>query len=149
MALQDPVAAYNARSNVEAQLVCGILKDAGVEAFVIEDVSQIGTWMFGLLPEIHKPQVWVDRSNLDRAKPVLEDYENRSRERQKALGKAVAPTEAVLEAECEECGRRSAFPAAVEGTVQDCPHCGAYMDVGEPPEWWSEEKPTDGSEAEQ
>lgn len=132
MALQEPVAVYNAASNIEAQLVRNILNDAGVEAFVTEDVSQVGVWMFGLLPEIHKPQVWVDRSSLDRAKPVLEDYERRSLERQEADRKKAGPTDAVMEAECEECGRRSAFPSAQKGTVQDCPHCGAYMDVEEP-----------------
>lgn len=42
---------------------------------------------------------------------------------------------------CEECGKASSFPAAQRGTVQDCPHCGASVDVeadvfsGE----WSEE----------
>src|SRR5438132_670434 len=81
MALSDPIAAYNAANNVEAHLLCNLLVEAGVEAFVTEDVSQVGTWIGGLIPEIHKPQVWVDRVDLERAKPVLDDYERRSAER--------------------------------------------------------------------
>jgi hypothetical protein len=150
MALQRPVAVYNAANNVQALLVCNILNGAGVEAYVTEDMSPAGLWMFGVLPEIHKPQVWVDRSNLDRAKPVLEDYERHSLEQQEAGMKKAVPMEARLEAVCEECGRRSVFSAAQKGTVQDCPHCGAYMDVGKPldsDEWWTEEKPSDDNKA--
>jgi len=57
MPLQNPVAVYNAANNIEAQLICNFLNDAGIEAYLTSDVSQAGTWMFGLLPEIHKPQV--------------------------------------------------------------------------------------------
>ena len=31
--------------------------------------------MFGLLPEIHKPQVWVDRASVAAAEEVLAKYE--------------------------------------------------------------------------
>ena len=65
MALHDPVAVYNAANNVEAHLVRNALLTSGVEAHVTEDVSQVGTWAFGLLPEIHKPQVWVERQDIE------------------------------------------------------------------------------------
>src|SRR6187200_2178746 len=80
MALRDPVAVYNAASNVEAHLVQNALVSGGVEAHVTEDVSQVGTWAFGLIPELHKPQVWVERADIARAKPILEGYERRSAE---------------------------------------------------------------------
>ncbi|HEV3025768.1 MAG TPA: hypothetical protein VGX76_25015, partial [Pirellulales bacterium] len=63
MALQDPVAVYYAATNAEAQVVRSLLVDAGIEAFAVDDVSVGGTWTLGLIPEIHKPQVWVDRRN--------------------------------------------------------------------------------------
>jgi hypothetical protein len=34
-----------------------------------------------------------------------------------------------LESICEECGKSSLFLVSHKGTVQDCPHCGSYMDV--------------------
>lgn len=38
---------------------------------------------------------------------------------------------------CEECGASSDWPAAEMGTTQDCPHCGAYMDVPDPDDDWA------------
>jgi hypothetical protein len=118
MALQDPVAVYDAANDVDAQLICNLLNEAGVEAYVTEDDAQVG--------QVMKPQVWVDRSAIDRAKPLLQEYERR----QQREGTAQAD-DAVLESVCEECGQRGVFPADQEGTVQTCPHCGGYMDVGE------------------
>jgi hypothetical protein len=148
MPLQEPVAVYTAANNVEAHVVCNILNDEGIEAHVTDDVSQAGVWMFGLLPGIHRPQVWIDRSNVDRAKPILEDYEDRLLERQEADRQNVVAGEATVKADCEECGRSSVFPAAQRGTVQDCPHCGAYVDVGDSPESeeWRSGPDTDGGD---
>jgi len=126
MALRDPFAAYNAANNLEAHLVCNLLNDAGIESFVIEDLSQVGVWLGGLIPEIHKPQVWIERADIEKVKPLLEEYERRGAERQREQANA-PPIEVV----CEECGKRSSFPATQEGSLQDCPHCGASVDVGE------------------
>ena len=68
MALQHPLVVYNAADHVEAHLLCNALVDAGIDAYVIDDVSQVGTSAFGLLPEIHKPQIWVERGDVERAK---------------------------------------------------------------------------------
>jgi len=51
MTFTDPLAAYNAASNLEAHLVCQLLNDAGVPAMVVEDVSQVGVWLGGLVYE--------------------------------------------------------------------------------------------------
>jgi hypothetical protein len=139
MALRDPVAIYNAANNLEAVFVRDALIAGGVEAFVIEDVSQIGTWVGGLVPEIHKPQVWVERADMGRAKPILDDFEERAAQRRggSAEGDAAGPP---IEAVCEECGGRASFPVVQRGSVQHCPHCGAYLDVGdaELPEGWAD-----------
>lgn len=137
MPLSDPVAVYNAANNWEAHVICNLLNDAGIEASVTEDVSPVGVFVFGLISEIHKPQVWAERSEIGRVKPILDQYEQRQREQQSVDAEKAAPGEATVEAACEECGRRSRFPAAQNGSVQDCPHCGAFMDVGEMPEFES------------
>jgi hypothetical protein len=129
MALRDPIAIYNAANNLEAHFVRDTLVSAGIDAFVIEDVSQIGTWMFGLLPEIHKPQVWIERADIGRAKPVLEEYERQLAKRRDADFQP-APGSAIL-AVCEECGQQTSFPVRHRGSVQRCGHCGAYVDVGD------------------
>lgn len=130
MELRDPVAAYTAVSNHEAQLICELLRSAGIPAAAMEDVSGVGLWLGGTLAGIHKPQVWVERSDLRWAEPVLTDYEHRAAERRAAergereAGQPVAVV-------CEECGKSSEFPAIQRGTVQSCPHCRAYVDVGD------------------
>jgi hypothetical protein len=130
MALRDPVAVYNAANNLEAIFVRDALIAAGVAAFFIEDVSQVGTWVGGLISEIHKPQVWVDRADIERAKPVLDEFERRANELRDAgaEGGARGPT---IEVVCEECSCRASFPATQRGSVQQCPDCGAYIDVDE------------------
>lgn len=128
MPLQDPVAVYNAGTNVEAILVRDVLTDAGIEAFVVEDLSQVGAWVGGLVPEIHKPQVYVDRADMERARPVLTKYDERASQLRKGdRADDASPIEMV----CEECDGDMTFPASQRGSVQECPHCGAYVDVGE------------------
>ncbi|HEX3602330.1 MAG TPA: hypothetical protein VHU84_19405 [Lacipirellulaceae bacterium] len=141
MAISNPVAVYNAENNAEAQMLCNFLEANGVEAYVTRDESVVGLWTFGTLPEIHKPQVWVDRASIDPTAPLLAEYE-RERARRRA---SQSPSEskgepiAVL---CEDCGKTSSFAASQRGTVQDCSHCGSFVDVEEgddEAEWWNEE----------
>jgi endogenous inhibitor of DNA gyrase (YacG/DUF329 family) len=136
MAIRDPFVAYNASSNLEAQMVCGLLLDAGIEAQVIEDHSLAGLWVGGTMAEIHKPQVWIERADVERARPVLTEYEERAAERRVAA----RDTSKVIDVLCEECGKTSQFPASQQGSVQSCPHCGAYVDVGDDIEFegWDE-----------
>jgi hypothetical protein len=130
--LRDPVAVYNAASNVEVQLVKLFLNEAGLDAFASEDLSTAGLWMFGMLPEIHKPQVWVSAQDKQRAETLLQDYERHVAERRELDRSRPAPSPSpAIEVLCEECNERSNFPADQYGTVQDCPRCGAYVDVGE------------------
>ena len=139
MDLKHPVAIYNAANNVEAQLICNFLIDAGIEAFAMADVSQVGVWMLGLLPEIHKPQVWVDRDSVSRALPLVQEYERRQSERRHSSSQGDANGK--IEAICEECGRSSEFLRSQHGTVQDCPLCGKMMDVEDSQtaeSWWDE-----------
>lgn len=126
MTFDDPFAAYNAASNLEAHVVCDALNAAGVRAMVVEDVSNVGMSWAGWMSEIHKPQVWIDRSDVDRAKPVLDAFEEKQRRRREETADGEP-----VEATCEECGKTSTFPASQKGSVQDCPHCRAYMDVGD------------------
>ena len=141
MPLRDPVAVYNAANNVEAHLVKTALLASGIEAYVTEDISQVGVWMGGLIAEIHKPQVWVDRVDIERTGPVLDEYERRAAELRDPAAEKVR-TGPPIEVVCEECGGRSSFPAAQWGSVQQCPQCGGFVDVGD------EDTASDWSEAE-
>src|SRR5262249_24090598 len=111
--------------------VCGLLIDAGIDASVTEDVSMVGGWVGGLIPEIHKPQVWIERADISRAAPVIAEYERRSHERRASEAVNSESAAGTIDVTCDECGKPSSFPLAQKGSVQNCPHCHAYVDVGD------------------
>jgi hypothetical protein len=148
MALTDPVAVYVAENDVEAHLLRDLLAAAGVEAVDGENASQAEKWVGGMIADTQTCQVWVGRADAERARPVLEAYERRAAER-RAAARAAEASGPPVEAVCEECGKPAAFPAAQRGSVQECPHCGAFVDVGEEelPEGWADEPGEEESEA--
>ncbi len=103
--------------------------------------------MFGILPEIHKPQVWVSARDVDRAQRVLQDYERRVAERNQAIRQNESNAGPAIEVLCDECKAKLFFSSAQRGTVQDCPRCGAYVDVGQidegDPFWLEDDEPED------
>src|SRR4051794_17394034 len=105
-------------------MICRLLQESGVEAFAGEDVSTAGLWLGGTVPGIFGAGVFVSRADAERALDVIRAQERLVAERSTAEG-------AEVEATCEECGKKASFPAAQRGTVQDCPHCGAMIDVEE------------------
>jgi hypothetical protein len=130
MALRDPVVVYYAASNQEAHLAREALMAAEVEAFVIESSPLGGA-----------AKVWVERAELELAKPVLADFERRAAELREpsAGGEALRPSINVV---CEECGGETLFASTQGGSVQNCPHCGAHLDV------YGEVHPASGDEGE-
>ncbi|MFL5329497.1 MAG: DUF2007 domain-containing protein [Gemmataceae bacterium] len=130
MPLDDAVAVHNSASNPEAYIVRNMLADAGIEAYVTEDISHVAMGWLGQLPELYKAQVWIERKDVERAAPILAEYEQRMVVRHRAETAQTVSNED-LEATCEECGKASTFAAALAGTIQTCPHCKAFMDVGD------------------
>jgi hypothetical protein len=122
MPIQDPVAVHDAASDDDAVLIRNALIAAGIEAYVSESEPQA---------ESHQPQVWVDRSDLARAAQVVYDYESQAWER-RANQQATENLEPI-DVVCD-CGQTTRFSALQRGTVEECPACGAFLDVGEPDE---------------
>jgi hypothetical protein len=123
MSLVDPVKVYAGTSNIEAQMIFRLLQSAGVEAFAGDDVSPAGIWMGGTIPGVFDAGVYVSRCDAEEAVALIRQHERLEDERSSGQGAAV-------EATCDECGKTASFPAAQRGTVQNCPYCGAYLDVG-------------------
>jgi len=78
MTITDPVPFYRAASNIQAHLLCGHLEQNGIDAHVLEDNPINGGWMFGLLPQVHKPEVCVDRRNQEQARSLGRRFRRRS-----------------------------------------------------------------------
>lgn len=132
MTLQNPQVVYTAASNTEAYLLRLALEQAGVDAFVMEDTSGTGFWALGLISQIHRPKVCVEATAVEAARQIILDFEawNQERLQQSAEG---SDTREAVDVTCKDCGHSSSFPAHLMGTVQNCPHCKAYVDC-EPPE---------------
>jgi hypothetical protein len=125
--VHDPVAVFTAETSVEAHFLRNLLADAGIEAHASGDLPGVSEG--GLTADASAPQVWVDREDAPLALRVIDDYEQRCAERRGETDDAADG--AFAEAVCDACGERSFFPAALHGTVQNCPHCNAYVDVGD------------------
>lgn len=124
--MNHPVVVYVARDNLEVHFVCDLLIDQGIEAAAVDDESRAGIWELGLLPNIHKPQVWVDQADFERARLLVTEYD-----RQRAAQQQTGDDQAPVDAECEECGVTSSYPASRWGFTEVCPKCGAFVDVGD------------------
>ncbi len=132
MNFEKPVVVYTAKTNVEAHLIVKMLENNGVPAYAVEDQSGASLFSFGILHQFHKPKIWVDEVMFDQAAKRLQDFEEKNRTRN-ALQKGSEDINAV----CEECGKTTAFAYSLDGTTQECLHCGSYLDVGELP--WEED----------
>ena len=124
-ALTEPVLAYTANGNLEAHSVVTWLESHGMRSYAVEDNSGLSLFAFGTISQFHKPQVFVNKTDLQRAGELLRQFESQRNQRRADLNDAPPIT-----AECEECGASSEFPASQDGTTQNCPKCHAFMDVG-------------------
>jgi len=128
MPLNKPVSVWVTDTNAEAQMLRNVLAEAGIEAYVTEDLSLTG--MAGASSSNDLPQVWVDSTVAEQAVALLTEIDRRLRERS-SDGIGVSTDQSPPEGTCERCGKASTFAPEYRGTVQECPHCGAFMDVGD------------------
>jgi len=124
--LVEPVLAYTANGNLEAHSIVNWLQSHGLCSHAVEDNAGVSLFAFGKLSQFHKPQVFVNRADLQRAGELLRQFEAQRDERRTGLVDAPPIT-----SECEECGTSSEFPASQDGTTQTCPKCHAFIDVGQ------------------
>ena len=125
MNFKKPIVAYTANGNLEVHSVVTWLESNGVPAYAVEDLSGLSLFQFGTISQFHKPQVFIEEYDSERAIGLLLQFEKQRDLRRKELEDAPPIT-----AECEECGSSSEFPASQDGTTQNCPKCYAFMDVG-------------------
>lgn len=141
MAFKEPFLAFTAASNMEARAVANLLIEAGVPAEFEEDEPQAGLG-FGSTSDAHAPKVWIETTDDEKAQPIVAEYERHLALRRK-------PADGPITVVCEDCGKSSVFPPDQNGTTQNCPHCDAYVDVGDAMELegWDEAEEDDGEEA--
>jgi hypothetical protein len=123
--MADPVLAYTANDNLELHSIVTWLHSGGVRAYAVEDNSGASIYFFGTISQFHKPQVFVDKADLEEAGELLRQFEANRDARRKELDGGPSIT-----SQCEECGTISDFPLSQDGTTQNCPKCNEYMDIG-------------------
>ena len=126
MDFKQPVAVYTAATNLDAHLIVVMLDSKGIAAYAVEDNSGVSLWAFGTISQFHRPKIMVEKSDLEKAAELIEIFEKENQQRREQ-----AQATGEIEAVCEECGKPSSFPTSLDGTTQECPHCHAYLDVGE------------------
>jgi hypothetical protein len=128
---RDPRCVYVANSVGEADIIANWLAGNGVPTQVM-DRSTLGG-LDGLTPwsplgiAAKGIEVWIlDPRDAARTLLLLEQHQA-DRDAQAEANRNAGP----VSAECEGCGEITVFPAKQRGTVQDCPYCGSYIDVGD------------------
>lgn len=129
MHFSKPVVVYTSENNVEAHMIVEMLVANGIEALADEDQSGVSMWAMGTIGQFHRPQVWIDTPDSAKAIALVKQFEAKRNERMYPTAGADA-IDGTVDGICDECETTTAFSAAVDGTIQDCPKCGAYVDVG-------------------
>jgi len=129
-----------------AEVVAGWLNDHKIAAEVMDTATLGGfdgkTSITPWVASTRGIEVWVPDDDADRARELLaaktEEFQLKANQRTNRTG--------TVEAVCEECGRSASFPASAAGTVEDCPGCGAYLDVPDPDEQPDDVEPADDTD---
>lgn len=130
MIYRDPKCVFVADNPGLAEVIVLFLGDNNIAAQVMNPATLGGlvglTWLSQTGVSANGIEVWVDQAaDAERARELIAQREEVLKEKA-AKKKARTGT---VKAECDECGKVSEFPSAEAGTVQDCLHCGEYMDV--------------------
>jgi hypothetical protein len=128
MDFEKPVIVYTAETNVEAHLIVDMLLAHGVPAHAVEDQSGVSLWALGTITQFHQPNIWVDETNRGEAARLIQVFEEKKRSRDDVVKKS-----GTIQVFCDDCGKTLSFPGSLDGTIQECPHCHAYVDVGDLP----------------
>ena len=131
MSYRDPRCVMVADSLGEADVVATFLDGQGIRAEVMDRNTRGGFEGLSLLSpqgvSSRGIEVWVlDPAQVPQAIELLAEQEMQRTTRNAVREVGGDPVEVV----CEECGTATTFPPEQIGTVQDCPSCAAYLDVG-------------------
>jgi hypothetical protein len=145
---RDPRCVFVSHNMSEAVVTAAWLNERGVPAEVMSQATLGGLegltgWAPGV--SLRGIEVWVDKAeDVPAARDLLVQHEAVLAERARAA-EAAGP----IQVHCEECDQSSVFPPSQIGSIQDCPHCGAYIDVEAPGSDTDGEDYAEGAEEEQ
>lgn len=125
---RDPRCVHFARTMSEAVITVSTLVMHGIPARVIDEMTGGGLGgltVFGS-DTAGGIAVWVDDpAQADEARELLLEMKDQIIER--STRKESGPLLVV----CDKCGKEHEYEGAYRGTVQECPSCGHFLDIGE------------------
>ena len=140
MVERDPKCVFVTETPTDADLVVAWLGQQDIPAQVMNPPAPTGplgmsAWSKSGISST-AIEVWVTNdTDSERAKGLINAQ-------MQAASEAIVSKESLgpIDAVCDGCEKTSTFAAAQRGTVQECPHCMAYLDVpGDEDEFdWSE-----------
>jgi hypothetical protein len=141
MADRDPRCVLFAPSRQTAAALAALLTEKGHPAEVVTPPMETATDALTGATEAVPPaefEVWVaDAAHAEPARALIEEQREAIAALREREARRAARTGTVT-AVCDECGKSSDWPASDMGKTQDCPHCGAYMDIPDPDENWDD-----------
>jgi hypothetical protein len=140
MSEPNPETVFVVESSRIAEAVVGLLAANGIAAEVFTDATQTIAEPVTGVSEVSPAERFEIRVSVpakaEEARTLLTSAENAAimqkirEQRQQRTGTVTAT--------CEECGESSEWPADTMGTTDNCPNCGAYMDIPDPDDDWSD-----------
>ena len=123
------VEVYSAANGLEAHSLRLILENKGIRSQVVGESLQTAGGDLPLGATL-APRIWVREGDAGLAREIIETHSGRPpAERAKPSGfEGRSDAENVTFA-CQECGKSITFAASRRGHVENCPHCGSYVDV--------------------
>ena len=120
---RKPICIRRAATLEEAEILVAWLAERDIKA-TITDRDNPGAFAFGVT-DTEGIEVFVaDEESARQAKQLLAEHD-----RERAARQETDDAGGEVEVTCEECQCACSFPAAQRGSVQECPECGAYVDV--------------------
>lgn len=140
MSEQDPNCVYVTSNPKAADFVVAWLQDQGIAAEVQTHLKESdGVVLTPFSNSDMSNHLEVHITDVDKAEEVKElILANQDSIIQQAQAIDAAPPQDMVVV-CESCGKSNVYPGELQGTVQDCQHCGHYLDVpgGEDEYDWS------------
>jgi hypothetical protein len=130
MYYRDPKCVFVGDNLGVAHALVAFLAGREIEAQVMNELTMGGfegltAWLPGNA-SLRGLEVWVvNPDDAERARQIIAENDEELKRAQSSRIQRTEPVTAI----CEECGKSATFPPSEQGTVQDCPHCGKYMDV--------------------
>jgi hypothetical protein len=138
MAEGNPLTVFVAENSDLADAVLKLLGSAGIEAEAASPPPKAESEpITGITELVTSDEIEIRVTNLkqvEAAKELLTSAVNAAALRE--VRDKRANRTGTVSAVCEDCGKSSEWPASDMGTTENCPHCGAFMDIPDPDDNW-------------